>query len=90
LRNGFVSELKEFAEVAAGHESGAEATALQTLARLTDIYELRGAFGLRRVHRRFLQVSKRRDSDYSAFNLSLLTSSPTIFLWGFTRPFVKL
>jgi hypothetical protein len=34
-------------------ESGAEATALQTLARPLDITELREAFGLRRVYRRF-------------------------------------
>ena len=34
-------------------ESGAEATALQTLARLPDITELREASGLRRVYRRY-------------------------------------
>ena len=35
-------------------EGGAEATALQTLPRWPDVLELRAAFGLRRVHRRFL------------------------------------
>ena len=34
-------------------ESGAEATAVQTLARGPGILELREAFGVRRVHRRF-------------------------------------
>jgi hypothetical protein len=34
-------------------ESGAEATAVQTLARGLGVLELREAFGLRRVHRRF-------------------------------------
>jgi hypothetical protein len=34
-------------------ESGAKATALQTLARLSGILEPREVFGLRRVHRRF-------------------------------------
>jgi hypothetical protein len=34
-------------------KSGAKATALQTLARPPSIFELREAFGLRRVHRRF-------------------------------------
>jgi hypothetical protein len=35
-------------------ESGAEATAVQTLARGTSVLELREAFGLRRVYRRFV------------------------------------
>jgi hypothetical protein len=34
-------------------QSGAEATALQTLARLLVVLEFREASGLRRVHRRF-------------------------------------
>jgi len=34
-------------------QSGAKATALQTLSRLPDILEYRKASGLRRVHRRF-------------------------------------
>ena len=43
--------------VAEHPESGAKATALQTLARLPDVLESREAFGLRRVHRRYSPIA---------------------------------
>jgi hypothetical protein len=63
-------------------ESGAEATAIQNSSRSRKRLALATASGLRRVRGRFLQVSRRRDSNYSALNLSLLTSAPAIFFVG--------
>jgi hypothetical protein len=46
-----------FASRLARAESGAKATAVQTLSRRLDALEPREAFGLRRVHRRFVPGS---------------------------------
>jgi hypothetical protein len=46
-----------FTNRAACAESGAEATAVQTLSRILDALDPREASGLRRVHRRFVPGS---------------------------------
>jgi len=46
-----------FTSRSARAESGAKATAVQTLSRMLDALELREASGLRRVHRRFVPGS---------------------------------
>jgi hypothetical protein len=57
MKRLLIADLRFTSHSAPRAESGAKATAVQTLSRMLDTLEPREASGLRRVHRRFVPGS---------------------------------